>query len=840
VSLQQGFFDLSVEPEPTKKTTAKVGCEACRLFHKCNFPKMAPHGKGKLEVLLVGEAPGKTEDEKGIPFVGKSGKLLESTLRDIQIDMQEDCLITNACVCRPPSNTTPTDAQIGHCRSRLLGLIEEFQPHVVIPLGAAAVQAVIGHRLSGRLSGIRNTAFFGEMIPDQEAGYWICPTYHPAYLLRNEKDEVLYRLWKKHLSEAFYVAEEHIELPSWTTDSHITQDVNQAIEWLEKHFNGVVTFDFETTGIKPHRKGHEIICVSFADGNEAWAFPFFKDEHFQKAWKEAMRSPDAERIAHKIDFEHAWSRFKADAPPESFVWDTCLAAHCLDNKKPTNLKYLTYVKLGILGYDEPVSKFIEGVLSEEDGKSANHFNLIRSAPLQDLMKYCAMDSIFSWKLYGIQIEQLREEQKKGFQFFLAGAEAMASIQQEGFRIDVEELERQQTRLTKRMDKAEEKIKSSEEAKKWEAHEHTELNFNSNPQLNKLFYKILGYETPESGGKTDVEALKKIGSPFSETVLEWRKWKKIRDTYLSQYAREQTDGFVYPFFNLHTVDTFRSSSDRPNFQNVPKRDKTAKQIVRSIIRPRVGNRLIEYDYKALEVCISACYHKDPTMIRYIEDPTTDMHRDIAMELFFRDKEDFTKEERYLAKNGFVFPEFYGSNASQVAPNIWEDMNEATRKQLKSYGIGSLDAFIRHVEEIEERFWEEQFPVYDKWKRTTFKEYERNGYVDLFTGFRCYGPLRFTEVTNYPIQGSAFHCLLWTIIKTYQRIKDISGRSAIIGQIHDAIVVDAYPDDEESIDEMIRDWGTKKIRKAWPWIIVPLTIEKERSAVDGSWDEMEECK
>jgi DNA polymerase I-like protein with 3'-5' exonuclease and polymerase domains len=141
----------------------------------------------------------------------------------------------------------------------------------------------------------------------------------------------------------------------------------------------------------------------------------------------------------------------------------------------------------------------------------------------------------------------------------------------------------------------------------------------------------------------------------------------------------------------------------------------------------------------------------------------------------------------------------------------------------------------VKTIENRFWNKRFPVYAQWKIDTVKEYERKGYIDLYTGFRCYGPMGKNDVTNYRAQGSAFHCLLWTFSKVSEKMRGWD-RSALIGQIHDASIGDICPDDEAEVDHWMWDYGTQKIREHWPWIIVPLVIEKDSSEINGSWAEM----
>ena len=90
--------------------------------------------------------------------------------------------------------------------------------------------------------------------------------------------------------------------------------------------------------------------------------------------------------------------------------------------------------------------------------------------------------------------------------------------------------------------------------------------------------------------------------------------------------------MHPNFNLHLVRTYRSSSDKPNFQNVPIRDAWLSKLTRKAIRSRPGCRLVEIDYGGMEVAIVTCYHKDPAMVRYIEDPELDLHRDMAAECF----------------------------------------------------------------------------------------------------------------------------------------------------------------------------------------------------------------
>jgi DNA polymerase I-like protein with 3'-5' exonuclease and polymerase domains len=247
---------------------------------------------------------------------------------------------------------------------------------------------------------------------------------------------------------------------------------------------------------------------------------------------------------------------------------------------------------------------------------------------------------------------------------------------------------------------------------------------------------------------------------------------------------------------------------------------------------------EVDYSGVEVRISACCHKDPAMLKYIHDPSTDMHRDQAREIFM--KKDVTKEERYLAKNGFVFPEFYGSYYAEIAPRIWKDMPMETREHLRSKNVSSYRRFESHIEDVEYKFWNEKFPVYNQWKIDQWKKFQSKGKIELFTGFIARGALRKNQVLNLPIQGPAFHCLLWSLIHFERWLRETRKKTLIIGQIHDSIVMDIYPPELNEIYEKLRQIMCEDIRKEWDWIIVPLDIEMKVSKIDGSWAEMSEMK
>lgn len=160
----------------------REGVAACRACGLCEKRTQAVLGVGDpaAEWLFVGEGPGAEEDLKGEPFVGQAGKLLDAMLAAIDLKRGENVYIGNAVKCRPPGNRTPEAAEITACLPFLERQIALIRPKLIVLLGRAAVQAVLGEERS--LAALRGRRHEYRGIP-------VVVTYHPAYLLRNMPDK---------------------------------------------------------------------------------------------------------------------------------------------------------------------------------------------------------------------------------------------------------------------------------------------------------------------------------------------------------------------------------------------------------------------------------------------------------------------------------------------------------------------------------------------------------------------------------------------------------------------------------------------------------------------------
>lgn len=135
-------------------------------------------GNPNAQIVFIGEAPGKNEDEQGRPFVGRSGALLNKVLEIAGIQ-RSDVFITNIVKSRPPNNRKPTMQEIEFSMPLLMRQIEIIQPKIICTLGSSSLQGLLGR--SVQITKERGT------IVDFN-GFKLLPTYHPAYILRNQKE----------------------------------------------------------------------------------------------------------------------------------------------------------------------------------------------------------------------------------------------------------------------------------------------------------------------------------------------------------------------------------------------------------------------------------------------------------------------------------------------------------------------------------------------------------------------------------------------------------------------------------------------------------------------------
>ena len=137
-------------------------------------------GNPKAKLFIIGEGPGQQEDEQGVAFVGRAGKMLDSVFSSVGIDTNKDCYISNIVKCRPPNNRKPLANEVSECIPWLTQQIKLIKPKVIVLAGSTAVQSYLD--IDEPISKLRGTWIIKENIK-------FMPIFHPSYLLRNPSKE---------------------------------------------------------------------------------------------------------------------------------------------------------------------------------------------------------------------------------------------------------------------------------------------------------------------------------------------------------------------------------------------------------------------------------------------------------------------------------------------------------------------------------------------------------------------------------------------------------------------------------------------------------------------------
>lgn len=165
-------------------------CQKCSLY-KTRTQTVFSDGKPNNKLMLIGEAPGFYEDQKGLPFVGKAGQLLDKIFASVGLSREKDVYICNTIKCRPPDNRDPLPEEKAACREYLDKQLEILQPKIILLCGRIALTSMVDTTLG--ITKVRGRWFNGPY------GSIMMPIFHPSYLLRNaskEKGSPKWLMWQ--------------------------------------------------------------------------------------------------------------------------------------------------------------------------------------------------------------------------------------------------------------------------------------------------------------------------------------------------------------------------------------------------------------------------------------------------------------------------------------------------------------------------------------------------------------------------------------------------------------------------------------------------------------------
>lgn len=773
-------------------------CKLCPLHKGAQYVCLMGSGKRKVELMIVGEAPGAREDEKHRAFVGPAGRLLDELLAEAGFN-RDECYITNAVKCRPPDNDTPGRAEVKACATYLQREVEEVQPTVVLGLGNTALQALTGR------SGI--TKHRGQLRPADEDGPAVFATFHPAAALRSAHYLPAIRADLEAVARDLRGDAKRV-----TTRTRLVRSrgqVESLVRVLERA--DVIAFDVETTGLHAYEPDARIVTlgVSWAPGEAAVVALNHRElegksnDGYLKLLKPVLEDPDKKYIAHNGKFDCKWlSTFGLHIP---LTFDTMIAAHLLDENRPKGLKYLSQLLLSTDDYAVDVSA----------GKAFTE-------PLKKIAIYNGKDCDYTLRLYEIFREQLKEQPRLARLFIklmMPASDVFTHLELGGTYVDPK-------RLAKRTKEARKKVEKLE-AFMLKHTKQKSLNFNSPAQVGVWLFNELKLEVVEKtktgAPSTKESVLLKLSEEHKavRVLLQYRKWSKFLSTYLLPWAdRLDARSRIHPSYNLARTVTGRLSSSEPNLQQVPR-----DPFIRGILGSQPGWALVEADYSQVELRLAAMSSQEPTMMAILESGH-DMHKNTAEAIL--GKATISKDERVI----------WGKH-----PNFGLLFSMKPEKYREYCANNGIYISLKEAEEVYNIF-HRTYPKLRAWHSRMIRTAHAQGYVTTAMGRirhlpdinSSHGPsVREAErqAINSVIQGLASDICLSSGVRLAQILPREKAR--LVGSVHDALLFEVRHQFVEQIAPYVKEVmeDMTYIRRTFgTQITVPIVVDVE---VGTHWSE-----
>ncbi|MBO5954511.1 MAG: DNA polymerase I [Clostridia bacterium] len=338
----------------------------------------------------------------------------------------------------------------------------------------------------------------------------------------------------------------------------------------------------------------------------------------------------------------------------------------------------------------------------------------------------------------------------------------------------------------------------------------EFNINSPKQLQGILFDILKIEY-KGKPSTSIEVLNAIKDKHEivEYIIRYRKIAKLISTYLDgmlNYVGD--DNKIHTTFMQRTTSTGRLSSREPNLQNLPIRDDEGRILRKMFLSSFENGTMVSADYNQIELRLIANFSGDETMINdYLSGK--DIHTATASKIFGVAHGDVTKNMRRVAKS-VNFGIIYGIGAYGLSQNINSTVKEANE-------------FIKKYLEI--------YPKVKEYGEECIRLAREKGYAETLMGrIRHLNDINsgnhvvrsFAErvAKNMPLQGSASDIIKVAMIKVWNRMKTSKLISKLVLQIHDELVVDCYPGEEEIVKQILKEEMESVVE-----LKVPLVVEIE---------------
>ena len=573
--------------------------------------------------------------------------------------------------------------------------------------------------------------------------------------------------------------------------------------WLKKiKKNRIFALDLETTSLRPVQA--RAVGISFScSAGEACYIPLAHSylgvpDQLEMDWvfeklKPVLEDPKMKKVGQNIKYDYIVLKNEG-IHLEGIAFDTMLASYLLNpSSRGHNMNALALEHLGLKTIQY---KDVVGTASKEIG--------FDEVEVEGATEYAAEDADITWRLYKKLSGSLKGDDLNIFEKIeLPLLEVLGDMELKGMALDKSHLQ-----------KLSQKIHSLLKEKEKQIYELAgeEFNINSPKQLSVILFEKLGLpviKKTKSGYSTDVSVLEELAAEHDlpEIILLYRQLGKLKSTYVDALQEEifSKTGRVHTSFNQSVAATGRLSSSNPNLQNIPIRTEMGREIRKSFIAEE-GNQLLSADYSQVELRILAHLSEDESLIEAFNDGE-DIHTRTAIEIFGTTAERLDAEARRMAK-AVNFGIVYGLSAFGLS------------RQLK---IFPKDA---------KKFIDQYFQLYKNVKvymEETIEAARKTGYTLTLMNRKRYLPDLNSKnrqareaaervAINTPVQGSAADLIKLAMINLDREIKARNLKSRMILQVHDELVFECPPQEEEKIRALVK----KEMEEVMP-LKVPLVVD-----------------
>ncbi len=547
-------------------------------------------------------------------------------------------------------------------------------------------------------------------------------------------------------AELFDVTEDNNFNPETLTVDVVKIDTIQKLEkWLKEVAN--------TKLISLHLTDNEL---SVFDGTKAYIIPFAVD-----------------LIDGGLDYEQTLVALQPlfEGRCGKIVFDSKALKHNLHkiDMKLNNVKFdIMLARYVLNSVGKATVTFDDVVLENNLGNNVNAVNLFEI-----------------YKIFEDKLKNL-DQTKLYYDMELPLVDVLFDMEIQGFKLDIDELERQQQIYQDRLLSLTEQIY---------AHAGRQFNINSPKQLGDILFDEMGLNTRNNKKKsTNAQVLEEIYDkhPIVPLIIEYRLISKLYTTYIVAYLQmiNKSTGKIYTYFNQLVTTTGRLSSSEPNLQNIPVRTEEGKNIRKIFVPSYKDGYIVTADYSQIELRLLADFSGDEKLINAFNSGT-DIHTLTASEVFGVPLNEVTSSMRRSAK-AINFGIVYGISDYGLSQNISISVAEAN-SYIKSY-------FTR-------------YPSIEKYMKDNVEFCKQNGFVTTMFGRRRYIPeinsaqymtRQFGEraAKNMPLQGSASDIIKLAMVKVHNELTKANLRSKLILQVHDELIVDTAPDELNQVKSILK--------------------------------------